>query len=74
MKAARRFVLVLVTAPDLDNGPLAAPLEPGTAARLVPRLERRVLAEHPYDTPEILTLPLDAGTARYLAWLGESVK
>ncbi|MFN0068154.1 MAG: divalent-cation tolerance protein CutA [Limisphaerales bacterium] len=44
-----------------------------TAARLVPRLERWVLQEHPYDTPEILLLPLAAGTARYLAWLGQSV-
>lgn len=44
-----------------------------TAARLVPHLERWVLEEHPYDTPEILQLPLAAGTARYLAWLGESV-
>jgi periplasmic divalent cation tolerance protein len=44
-----------------------------TAARRVPEIERRLLAEHPYDTPEILRLPLAAGTPRYLAWLGESV-
>ncbi len=35
-------------------------------------LERLVLARHPYDTPEIVALPLRAGTERYLAWIGES--
>lgn len=108
MKSARRFALLLVTAPDLDTArrlarglveeKLAAcvNLVPGleshyrwqgkvesaaevllvikTAARLVPRVERRVLTEHPYDTPEILALPLTSGTPRYLAWLAESVK
>jgi periplasmic divalent cation tolerance protein len=43
-----------------------------TRARL-PALEKLVLARHPYDTPEFLVLPLQAGTARYLAWLGASV-
>lgn len=44
-----------------------------TTARL-PELERRLVAEHPYDTPEIVTLPLGAGNARYLGWLVESVR
>jgi len=35
-------------------------------------LEQLVLERHPYDTPEVLSLPLDAGTAKYLAWLDES--
>jgi len=43
-----------------------------TRARLA-ALEELVLARHPYDTPEFLVLPLQAGTARYLAWLGASV-
>ncbi len=43
-----------------------------TRARLA-ALERLVLARHPYDTPEFLVLPLHAGAARYLAWLGASV-
>lgn len=43
-----------------------------TRARLAP-LEKLVLARHPYDTPEFLVLPLQAGSARYLAWLGASV-
>ena len=39
-----------------------------TEARLG-RLERWLLAHHPYDTPEILALTPDTGTARYLDWL-----
>ena len=35
-------------------------------------LERLVAAEHPYDTPEFLVLPLSAGSRRYLDWLGAS--
>jgi len=36
----------------------------------LPALEKFILAEHPYDTPEFLVLPLKAGTRRYLDWLG----
>lgn len=32
-------------------------------------LERLILDLHPYDTPEILALPLAMGTHRYLDWL-----
>ncbi len=32
-------------------------------------LEKLVLAKHPYDTPEFLVLPLNAGNQRYLDWL-----
>ena len=35
-------------------------------------LERLILAEHPYDTPEFLVMPLTAGTKRYLRWLSRS--
>jgi len=35
-------------------------------------LEKLILAEHPYDTPEFLVLPLRAGNQRYLAWLAAS--
>lgn len=37
-------------------------------------LEREVRALHSYDTPEIIALPIVAGSAPYLAWLTESVK
>lgn len=32
-------------------------------------LEKLVLARHPYDTPEFLVLPLNAGGRKYLDWL-----
>lgn len=38
-----------------------------TAARL-PKLEKLVLELHPYDTPEFIALPVQAGTRRYLDW------
>jgi periplasmic divalent cation tolerance protein len=40
-----------------------------TRASLLRKLERLILAEHPYDTPEFVVLELTAGTERYLAWL-----
>lgn len=43
-----------------------------TRRRLLPALEQLVLDRHPYDTPEILVLPLASGTERYLQWIGES--
>jgi periplasmic divalent cation tolerance protein len=36
--------------------------------------EKFVLSNHPYDTPEIISLPLTSGTERYLNWLAASVK
>ncbi len=39
-----------------------------TRARLE-ALRARVLALHPYDVPEVLALPVEAGSAAYLAWL-----
>src|SRR5687767_6701355 len=41
-----------------------------TAARLRP-LEKCVLANHPYDTPEFVVLPISAGNRRYLEWISE---
>lgn len=32
-------------------------------------LEKLILAEHPYDTAEFVVLSLEAGTAKYLAWI-----
>ena len=44
-----------------------------TAARLS-ALEKCVLANHPYDTPEFVVLPISSGNRRYLEWIAESVK
>jgi len=43
-----------------------------TKARLA-KLEKLILAEHPYDTPEFLVLPLHSGSSRYLDWLAGCV-
>jgi len=37
-------------------------------------LEKMILARHPYDTPEFIVLPLDAGSRRYLGWVNTSVR
>ena len=44
-----------------------------TAIARLPSLEQLILAEHPYDTPELIVLRLNAGTQRYLSWLRQSV-
>jgi periplasmic divalent cation tolerance protein len=36
-------------------------------------LEKLIVAKHPYDTPEFLVLPLNAGNGRYLKWIADSV-
>lgn len=40
-----------------------------TVAARVPTLLERVAALHPYDVPEILALPVDAGYGAYLEWV-----
>ena len=42
-----------------------------TTARLA-RLEKLIVAEHPYDTPEFIVVPLSGGNQRYLDWLSQS--
>lgn len=39
----------------------------------LPALEKLVMKEHPYDTPEFVVLRLAGGSARYLKWLVQSV-
>ena len=36
-------------------------------------LEKLLVANHPYDTPEFLVLPIIAGNKRYLDWVTKSV-
>lgn len=35
----------------------------------LPALEKLILAEHPYDTPEIISLTLNTGNEKYLDWI-----
>jgi len=39
-----------------------------------PRLETAIKENHPYQTPEIVALPVEAGSGEYLSWLATSVK
>jgi len=36
-------------------------------------LEKLVIAKHPYDTPELIVLPISGGNRRYLDWIASSV-
>ena len=108
MKTTRRYVIVLVTAPDvktarsLAKAALEARLV--ACANLIPKieshywwqgklecgaetlilfkttrarlaaLEKLILTQHPYDTPEFIVLPVTAGNQRYLDWLAASVR
>jgi periplasmic divalent cation tolerance protein len=37
-----------------------------------PRLERHIRANHPYELPEIIAVDIAAGSADYLAWIGDN--
>jgi len=45
-----------------------------TTSDKIGHLERIVLANHPYDTPELIVLPITQGTKRYLDWIEASIK
>jgi periplasmic divalent cation tolerance protein len=38
------------------------------------KLEKVILSEHPYDTPEFLVVALESGNRRYLDWISSSLK
>ena len=40
-----------------------------TRSALYPQLEAWLQEHHPYDTPEIICLPITAGSAAYLSWV-----
>jgi len=40
-----------------------------TRGELFPQVEEAIRAIHPYEVPEILAVPVVAGSKRYLAWL-----
>jgi len=45
-----------------------------TRKELYPQLEKKLLEIHPYDTPEILLVDIEAGSAAYLAWIDEQTR
>lgn len=40
-----------------------------TARRCLAKLEKLIVAQHPYDTPEFIVMRLEGGNRRYLYWL-----
>jgi periplasmic divalent cation tolerance protein len=45
-----------------------------TRADVFTELEKTIRSLHPYDVPEIVALPVTAGSADYLAWLNGEVR
>ncbi|MCI0482097.1 MAG: divalent-cation tolerance protein CutA [Candidatus Dadabacteria bacterium] len=43
-----------------------------TREKLVEDLTRRVKELHPYEVPEIITIPITGGSSEYLDWIDES--
>ena len=44
-----------------------------TTKKKLSAFEKFILANHPYDTPEFVVLPVAAGSKRYLDWITASV-
>ena len=44
-----------------------------TAARYA-AVEQAILADHPYELPEVIAVPITAGTDEYLAWIDACTK
>ena len=45
-----------------------------TRAERFPALREALVGLHPYEVPELIALPIQAGHAPYLAWLDENAK
>jgi periplasmic divalent cation tolerance protein len=41
---------------------------------LYAELEKTIQKTHPYDVPEIISVPIDGGSKRYLEWLEKEIK
>ncbi len=45
-----------------------------TTELLIPALEKRILEIHPYEVPEFVGWPLEAGAPAYLRWVRASTR
>jgi periplasmic divalent cation tolerance protein len=54
----------------IETGP-EVPVVVKTRSALYSDVEDAIRKLHPYDTPEIIAIPVVAGDARYLAWLAD---
>lgn len=50
------------------------PLLIKTTRAAYPQLEAMICAEHPYQLPEIIALPITTGLPAYLAWVEQQTK
>lgn len=50
------------------------PLLIKTTADNYPALESAIRAQHPYEIPEIIALPIERGLPAYLNWVAETCK
>lgn len=50
------------------------PLLVKTTTSAYPRLEKLIFDAHPYELPEIITLPITGGLPAYLNWVSEESK
>lgn len=44
-----------------------------TGRSALDELMSAIIADHPYDVPEVIALPITAGAEEYLKWLDEAV-
>jgi periplasmic divalent cation tolerance protein len=45
-----------------------------TTSAVYRELEEAIKQNHPYETPEIIALPVETGSNDYLSWLDNSIK
>ena len=45
-----------------------------TIRKRLPALEKFILKNHPYETPEIVACPMQFGNRSYLEWISSSVR
>ena len=45
-----------------------------TAADRVEGLQEHLAAEHPYDSPEVIALPISSGLPAYLEWVSRATR
>jgi len=42
-------------------------------SELFSRVENAILAHHPYELPEIISIPLQSGFSNYLSWIDDNI-
>jgi periplasmic divalent cation tolerance protein len=45
-----------------------------SSKRVFPELEQAIREAHSYDVPEVLAIPIEAGSDSYLSWLADCLK